>query len=180
MQSALEEHTYPSHAFWFALHTRMRYEKGASEVLERLGITHFLPMILERRHWSDRTKIIGVPLFPGYLFVRTSSTAELIVSIRMVPGLIDIVRSQSGPATVPEDEIESVRTLVSRGENCSIHASLVVGDPVRIVRGILKGVQGTLIRCGTKSRVVVSVQVIQRAVSVEVADSDVEPCRNQV
>lgn len=178
MQSAIEEHTSPGRACWFALHTRSRYEKNASMTLERLGVTHFLPMILEQRRWSDRNKTVGVPLFPGYLFVRTASTPELMVNIRKVTGVIDFVGNHNGPAAVPDDEIESIRALLSRGRGCSAHFSLASGDRVRIVRGVLKGIEGTLLRCGAKSRVFVCVQVIQRAVSVEVADSDVEPIPN--
>ncbi len=178
MQPA-NKHASREHPSWFALYARSRCEKVVSLTLESLGVTHFLPLIHEKRRWSDRSKVIDVPRFPGYLFVRIASTADLQLSIRKISGVIDFVGNQNGPATVPDNEIEGVRALLCHGSDCSAHSFLAVGDRVRIVRGALKGIEGTLIRCGTRSRVFVSVQIIQRAVSVEVADSDVEALGHQ-
>jgi transcription termination/antitermination protein NusG len=159
---------------WYALTTRSRHEKLASVTLESLGITHFLPVIDEEHRWSDRKKVITVPLFPGYLFVQASITSAIKLSIRKVRGIIDFVGNRSGPLAVSEKEIESIRMLVSRGANYSPHPILAVGERVRVVHGALAGVEGTLIRHGARSRIVVSVEVIQRAVSINVALSDVE------
>ncbi len=174
METVNEEPGYLNEPSWFALYARTRYEKTASKMLEGLGISHFLPMIEEERRWSDRSKLIRVPLFPGYLFVRIPRTAGLMLTVRKVAGVIDFVGNHNGPIAVPENEIESVRAFLSHGTGCSAHPFPAAGDRVRIVRGALKGIEGTLIRYGAKSRVFVSVNIIQRAVSVEVDVSDVE------
>src|SRR5579862_2154159 len=99
---------------WYALTTRSRQEKLASMALESLGITHLLPVIEEEHQWSDRRKVIAVPLFPGYLFVQAAITSDIQRSIQKIRGIIDFVRNHSGPLPVRDSEIESIRTLVSR------------------------------------------------------------------
>ena len=162
---------------WFAVWTRSRQEKAAATMLEALGVPHFLPLVSEHRQWSDRRKMVKVPLFPGYLFVQITNTSGLELRVRKVPGVVNFVGNQKGPSAVPEDEIQNVRTLLSRGAECSPCPFLKAGDRVRIVSGALGGIEGSLIRCGTRSRVVVSVEIIQRSVSVEISACDVEPVR---
>lgn len=168
------QQTLPDELPWYALSTRSRQEKLASMTLESMGITHFLPVIDEEHRWSDRKKVVTVPLFPGYMFVQVALTSEIHL-IRKVRGIVDFVGNHRGPLAIPLKEIENVRALVSRGANCSPHPLLAVGQRVRVVRGALAGVEGTLIRYGGRSRIVVSVEIIQRAVSVDVAVSDAEP-----
>jgi transcription antitermination factor NusG len=143
--------------------------------LGNLGIVHFLPLLDEKRKWSDRKTVVSVPLFPGYLFVRIPRTIESRLSVQKVPGVVNFVGNHNGPLAVPESELESVRTMLSRGNGCSPHPFLQAGDRVRVVRGALVGLEGTFIRHGGQSKLVVSVEMIQRSVSVNVAASDVEP-----
>ncbi len=173
-QGIAERLALPDELSWYALTTRSRQEKLASMALESLGITHFMPVIDEEHKWSDRRKVITVPLFPGYLFVQAAITSEIQLSIRKVRGIVDFVRNHSGPLPVPDNEIESIRTLVSRSAECSPHPMPAIGERVRVVRGSLAGVEGTLARYAGRFRLVVSVEIIQRAVSINVAVSDVE------
>jgi transcription termination/antitermination protein NusG len=168
------KHAVPDVLSWYALTTRSRHELVASMTLESLGITHFVPVINEERRWSDRKKLIKVPLFPGYLFVRAALTSGVQLKIRKVRGIVDFVGNHSGPLAVPDKEIESIQTLISRGADCSPHPVLAVGERVRVMRGSLAGVEGILIRHGSHSRIVVSVEIIHRAVSINVAAADVE------
>jgi len=173
------KHVPPAELCWYALTTRSRHEKLASMALESLGITNFLPVSNEERRWSDRKKVIAAPLFPGYLFVQAAITSEVQLSIRKVRGIVDFVGNHSGPLPVPEKEIESVRLLLLCGADYSPHPVLAVGERVRIVRGALAGIEGALVRYGTGSRIVISVEIIQRAVAVNVALSDVERMHQQ-
>jgi transcription antitermination factor NusG len=168
----------PTNLQWFAVWTRSRQEKTSAAMLAALGIPHFLPLIDEERRWSDRKKMVSLPLFPGYLFVQIANTSELQLCVRKVPGVVNFVGNQNGPSAIPDDEINSVRTLLSGGTECSPCPFLKAGDRVRVVRGALAGIEGLFIRCGARSRVVVSVEIIQRSVSVEVAARDVEPVRH--
>lgn len=159
---------------WFAVSTKSRQERTAASTLESLGISHFLPLIEQERSWSDRKKVITAPLFPGYLFVHIAKTAECQLQVRKVPGVADFVKNQEGPMAVAEHELDNVRALLSRGTFVTPHAYLAEGDRVRVVRGPLTGVEGTYMRAGGKSRIVISVELIQQAVAVEVQESDIE------
>ena len=167
----------PDSAQWYAVRTRSRQEKAAATMLEALGVSHFLPLISLERQWSDRKKMVTVPIFPGYLFVRIMATSGLELRVRQVPGVVDFVGNQNGPSAVPEDEIQNVRALLSPAAKCFPCPFLKAGDRVRIVSGPLTGIEGSFIRCGARSRVVVSVEMIQRSIAVDVSDYDVEPIR---
>ena len=166
--------------YWYAVSTRSRHEKVAAMTLGSLGIVHFLPLLDEKRKWSDRKKVISVPLFPGYLFVQIPRTVESRLSVQKVPGVVNFVGNHNGPLAVPESELESVRAMLSHGNGCSPHPFLQAGDRVRVVRGALVGLEGTFIRDGAQSKLVISVEMIQRSVSVNVAPSNVEPVSHNV
>jgi transcription antitermination factor NusG len=162
-------------ASWYAVFTRSRQEKVAASMLDYLAVANFLPLLHEKRRWSDRTQLVSVPLFPGYLFVRIERSNELLLRVLKVPGVVDFVRNGDGPMAIPAEEIEGVRAALVHGTGCAPHPFLKAGDRVRVVRGSLKGIEGTIIRGGPQSKLVISVEMIQRSVAVSVAESDVEP-----
>jgi transcription antitermination factor NusG len=165
---------------WYAVSTLSRHEKSAASTLESLGFTQYLPLINEERQWSDRKKTISLPLFSGYLFVQMANTPEIQLSVRKVPGVVRFVSNQHGPLAIPHEEIENVRALLSRGTECSPCLYLTAGDRVRVVGGPLAGIEGIFLRSGTRARIVVSIQIIQRSVSVQVAACDVVPAYQTV
>ena len=171
----MDQATPHDEALWYAVSTRSRQEKVAASMLENLAVSHFLPLINEERQWSDRKQMVALPLFPGYVFVQIARSSELQLRVLKVPGIVNFVGNQRGPLAIPESEIESVRAAVFHGAGCSPHPFLKTGDRVRVVRGVLAGLEGTLIRCGEQSKLVISVEMIQRSVSVSVAGSDVKP-----
>jgi transcriptional antiterminator NusG len=144
-------------------------------MLEYLNVANFLPLIREERRWSDRKQIIATPLFQGYVFVRIAATAELLLRVLKVPGVVDFVRSRSGPLAIPDNEIADVRSVLARGIGCSPCPFLRAGDRVRVVRGPLTGLKGTFARSGSQSKLVISVEMIQRSIGVSVNETDVEP-----
>jgi transcriptional antiterminator NusG len=162
-------------AWWYAVSTKSRQEKVVAAMLEYMDVPNFLPLVCEERRWSDRKQMISMPLFQGYVFVRIATTAELLLRVLKVPGVVDFVHSRTGPLPIPEGEIADVRTVLVHGVGCSPHPFLRAGDQVRIVRGPLVGIEGTFIRSGSQSKLVISVEMIQRSVAVSVAESDVEP-----
>jgi len=168
----------PDSSLWYAVWTRSRQEKAAAAMLDALGVSHFLPLVEQERQWSDRKKMVSVPVFPGYLFVQILVTSVLQLRVRQVPGVVSFVGNQNGPTAIPEDEIQNLRALLSRTTKCFPCSYLQAGDRVRIVNGALAGIEGSFIRSGTRSRIVVSVEAIQRSIAVEVSASDVEPIRN--
>lgn len=162
-------------ASWYAVSTKSRQEKVVASTLEHIAIVNFLPLLQQERQWSDRKQMVALPLFSGYVFVRIASSSELQLRVLKVPGVVDFVRNRTGPLPIPEREIENVRAMLSSGVGCSPYPFFKAGDRVRVVRGALAGVEGTLVRGGSQSKLVISVEMIQRSVAVNVALSAVEP-----
>jgi transcription antitermination factor NusG len=159
--------TYP----WFALQVRSRYETGVAEHLSGRGLEWFLPMYKARKQWSDRVKQFEKPLFPGYLFCRFNPHDRL--PILQTPGVTQIVGNNHVPIPVDEQEILSIRTLVESGLPNLPCAFLQVGNRVRIASGALRGIEGILVEMKGRQRLVVSVTLLGRSVSVEVDSSTV-------
>jgi transcription antitermination factor NusG len=166
---------YPNEAAWYAVFTRSRQEKVAATMLDYYQVANFLPLLNQERRWSDRKQMVSVPLFPGYLFVRIERSSELLLRVLKVPGIVDFVRNGDGPMAIPAEEIEGVRAALVHGNGCAPHPFLKAGNRVRVVRGSLEGIEGTIIRGGSQSKLVISVEMIQRSVAVSVSEADVEP-----
>ena len=162
-------------ARWYALSTKSRQERVASTTLIALGMTVFLPLTREVHQWSDRKRAVLVPLFPGYLFIRINPWKNGKISVLQAPGIVNFVGNQTGPLPIPDSEIDSIRIMFQRGARFSPHAYLKEGDRVRIVRGPLTGIEGTFLRSGTRTQLVISINIIQRSVAVVVSGQDVEP-----
>jgi transcription antitermination factor NusG len=168
----------PAHhgaASWYAVSTRSRQEKIAASMLGHIAIANFLPIVNQERQWSDRKQMVALPLFPGYVFVHIPFTNELQIRVLKVPGVVDFVRNRTGPLPIPDEEIEGVRAMVTHGIACSPVPYLKAGDRVRVVRGVLAGIEGRLIRSGSQSKLVISIEMIQRSVAVSVSEADIEP-----
>ena len=160
---------------WFAIWTRSRQEKAAASTLESLGVSHFLPLRTEIRQWSDRTKAIETPLFGGYLFVRMNLSKDSKLWVLKTPGVVGFVGNSSGPLPIPDEQIENIRTLLSSGLDYSVCPILQEGDRVRVIRGALSGVEGTLLRKNSDAWLVISVEMIKQSITVSVSKYDVEP-----
>lgn len=156
---------------WYAIWTRSRHEQVVREQLERKGFEAFLPTITRWSRWKDRKKKIDWPLFPGYCFVRFDGRERL--PILKVPGVVSIVSFNGDIAPIPEPEIDGIRRLVQSDLQYDPCPLIKEGMMVEVVHGPLKGVFGRLIRKGTHARLVLSVDLIGQAVSVEVDAADV-------
>jgi len=157
---------------WYALHTRSHCEAKVADYLRALNIEVFLPDYASRRQWNDRVKVIRLPLFPGYLFSRFER--RLPNEALDAPGLAHIVGFADRPAAIPEQEIESVYRLVNSGLNVLGGPMLKKGNRVRVVSGPLKGIEGRLEKIKSQYRLVISVELLCRSISAEVAPEWVE------
>lgn len=160
-------------AAWYALRTRSRHEKRVEDQLTARGIEPFLPLIQRWRQWKDRRKQVAFPLFPGYCFARFSPKDRITVLSTF--GVVQIIGNQDGPLPVPEAEVEAVRCLVESTLPYDPHPYLSEGMLVEVIRGPLKGLQGVLVRKGTRARFVIQVGLIHQAASVELDANDVAP-----
>ena len=158
---------------WYAIRTRSRHEKVVNHQLELRGVEVFLPLMARRQRWKDRVKQVSFPLFPGYCFARFSPHERLAVLTAV--GVVQIVGFNGCPSTIPPDEIETVKAFVSSGLSLDPYPYLKVGTTVEVIRGPLMGVRGIVVRKGKRARLVVGIELIQQAASVELDAEDVEP-----
>jgi transcription antitermination factor NusG len=159
-------------AAWYALYTRHRHEKAVAEFISRKGREVFLPLYKSAHRWKDRMKDLVLPLFPNYVFVRVA--ADQRGSVLSTPGVYDFVRLGGLAAPIPAEEIAAVRQVVERGLDAEPHPFLKMGDRVRLKSGPLEGLEGILVRKKNFYRLVLSVDILVKSISVEVDAADVE------
>ncbi len=156
---------------WYALWTRSRHEQVVRDQLVRKGVEAFLPTIPRWSRWKDRKKKIDWPLFPGYCFARFDSHERL--PILKCTGVVTIVSFNGEIAPIPEQEIEGIRRLVESDLQYDPCPLIREGMMVEVVHGPLTSVVGRLVRKGAHARLVLAVDLIGQAVSVEVDAADV-------
>jgi transcription antitermination factor NusG len=158
---------------WFAAYTTPRHEKHVSELLAEQQIETFLPLYRAARQWKkSRPVVLELPLFPTYVFVRTDRHSR--GSVLSTPGVMSIVGSSKEPWPLPDCEIEALRRGM-RTLKVEPHPYLKVGERVRVKAGVMKGVEGILVRKKNEFRVVLSLDAIMQSVALEVDASDLEP-----
>jgi transcription antitermination factor NusG len=158
---------------WFAIWTRSRHEKLVRDQLQQKHVEVFLPTITKWSRWKDRKKQIDWPLFPGYCFARFDAADRL--PILKCDGVVTIVGMDGYPSPIPPVEIDSIRQLIDSELAFDPCPLIKEGMMVEVKAGPLKGVVGRLMRKGSHARLVLSVDLIGQAVSVEVDAADVKP-----
>jgi transcription antitermination factor NusG len=148
--------------------------------LNELGVHHYLPLKSELHKWSDRKQMVETPLFSGYLFVNINLMTNSKLQVLKIPGVGALVGNQMGPLPIPDRQIEGIRRLVTLGTDCSVEPLLQEGDRVRVVQGALAGIEGTLIRNKSASRLLVSIEMVRQSLSVSILRSDVEPVASPI
>ncbi|MCJ7830551.1 MAG: UpxY family transcription antiterminator [Desulfobacterales bacterium] len=159
---------------WYVLHTRSRFENVVNEGLLKKSLEVFLPKIRIRSKRRDRKLMIRVPLFPGYLFVRSALSPQAHLEIVKTIGAVRIIGSKEGPVPVPDATIESLKIIVV-GENDVITGSrFKKGDRVVVVQGPFAGVTGAFVRYRGSGRVIVNIEALGQFAGVDVSEEDVE------
>ncbi len=160
---------------WYALHTRPRHEKAVVQRLAERGIETFLPIVTEVHRWSDRRKKVELPLFSCYVFARFVPNRVDRLRVLRVDGVLGLVGSRSEGASIPDEQIEAVRSVVDGTISWSSYPFLKIGQRVRIRSGALDGVEGILVSRNGNATLVISVDAIQRSLAVKVEGYQVEP-----
>jgi len=158
---------------WFAVRTASGREKAVANQLQYKGFEEFLPVYRSKRQWSDRVKDVEFPLFPGYLFCRFDFHNRLPILI--TPGVQLIVGLGKLPTPVSDAEIEALRVVVASGAAAEPHDYLAVGQKVRVREGSLAGVEGILLQVKNSWRIVLSVELLRRSVTVELDRASIAP-----
>lgn len=159
-------------ARWYAVHTSANHEKRVAEQFAMRKVEHFLPLYESVRRWKDRRVTLQLPLFPGYVFVRMALGDRL--RVQQVPGVARLVGFDGTPAALPEGEVEALRASFESGIRAERHPFLKIGRRVRVKSGPMQGLEGILRRRKGGARLIVSVDLLQQAASVEIGEEDLE------
>jgi transcription antitermination factor NusG len=158
---------------WFALYVRSHFEKTTEHCLKGKGYQAFSPFYQTWRKRSDRTKMLDLPLFPGYVFC--SFNPNLRLPILTTPGVVSVVGAGNIPEPVKLSEIRSIQMVAESGRPVHPWPFLQQGQRIRIEAGPLAGTEGTLLRVKDQLRLVVSITLLQRSMAVEVEQELVRP-----
>lgn len=158
---------------WYALVVQPKHEKAVDEYLRRRGLAALCPTYQARKCWSDRIKVVDLPLFAGYVFA-CFSYAQRIVALGTA-GVRSIVGFGSTPQPIPEAEIAALQSIRIAGLPIRPWPYLQAGQRVQVVKGCLAGLEGILAREKDLFRVVVSVEMLMRSVAVEVERDCIAP-----
>ena len=153
---------------WLAVYTKPRHEKAVEKEFQKKGIEVYLPLLKERRKWSDRKKWVEFPLFRSYVFVQTKIKNTLFVL--QTPGVVKIIKFGDEVAVVRNESIEAIKLMIEGGYNPEPLNYFIQGDPVEVNDGPLKGLVGEVIRLDKNDRLVVRVDAIQHSVSIQIND----------
>jgi transcription elongation factor/antiterminator RfaH len=159
---------------WYVLYTKSRFENVVNEGLFKKSLEAFLPKVKVKSKRRDRNLMIQVPLFPGYLFVKTDLNPHEHIEIVKTAGAVRLIGTQAGPIPVPLDTIESLKIMITGEHPITTGNSFKKGAKVMVVCGPFTGVQGIFVRYRGKNRVVVNVEALGQYAQVEVNEGDVE------
>ncbi len=160
---------------WYAIRTRSRHEKMVSDQLEKQGIENFLPLVKRNRKWSDRIKEVELPLFTGYNFVRLAFGSPDRLQVLKTHGVAGFVGRNAASSAIPENQIQDIRTLLASKVAFEEQPFLKVGQRVRIRGGALDGMEGILSARNDDRSLVISLEPIERSLSVRIQGYTVEP-----
>ena len=151
---------------WYALYCRYQHERAVAEMLSGKGFEAFLPLYSAIHRWKDRRKTVWLPLFPGYLFLRGGLTRQL--QVVSTPGVVSVVGPHGHPEPIPQAEMDAVRRAVESRHAIQPYPFLKSGDWVRVTDGPLVGIEAVLVREKSLHCLVLSVELLQKSVAVEI------------
>lgn len=159
--------------FWYVLRVRPRHEKAAAERLSQ-NYEVYLPLIRERRRWSDRIKTVENPLFSGYLFIRTDIRMKFYILAD--PAVTHFVQFGKHAAILRDRQIEALRKMLAEPATLKVEegAFFEKGQTVRVLRGAFAGVEGRVQQLKNKTRLYILIEPLGKRVSVEIDTDAVE------
>ena len=157
----------PHVKYWYAVYVRSRHEKKVHQFLLEKGVESSLPLINTTRQWSDRKKKVEIPLFRGYVFVKIDINKDKL-NILQTDGVVKFIGIKKKPSRILDEEIHWIHMIVEKSDTVQNEKEIPVGQKVRVTAGPFKGVEGVVIRDGNRSRLIVLIESIMHAVSVEI------------
>ena len=160
---------------WAALTVKPQHEQVSARALNLRGVESYAPFFSERRRWSDRFKVVNVPLFPGYVFARFEKNQR--TSALQCRGVHSIVQFGSEPALIPDSDIESIRLLIASSVYLEPWEGLIPGDKIRIDSGPLAGAIGVFVSHKGRSCLAISLDILGRSDIATLPRESVSPLK---
>lgn len=155
---------------WYAVYTKPRAEKQVSQRLSESGITAFLPLQKTLRQWSDRKKMVEVPLFTSYVFVYIDRRDY--DRVLQAYGVVKYVIFEGKAAKIPQDQIDNLKLIINSDSEIEVsHEELKPGQQVEVTHGALKGLRGELIKTTKKHRLLVRIDTIHQNLLVNIPEN---------
>lgn len=158
---------------WLCVQVKSGGESRSALGLRERGYETFVPVFEQKRRWSDRIKIVQVPLFAGYVFLRFNAASSWPAAT--APGVLRFVGPGKTPTPVEDSEIEALQVSTQTGLHCGPCAFLEVGQEVEIRLGPFTSLRGKIVQFKNKQRLILSVNLIQKSMFVEVDGYEVAP-----
>lgn len=159
---------------WYVLHTKSRFESVVHDGLVKKSVEVFLPKALVQSKRRDRKKMIRVPLFPGYVFVKTDLNPHEHLDILKTIGAVRLIGNKNEPISVASEVIDSLKIMVTGEFPVETGFRFQTGDKVVVLNGPFAGIVGVFVRYKGSARVIVNVEALGQYAAVEVDAQDVE------
>jgi len=158
---------------WYGIYVRSRHEKSVYSALLDKGIDASLPMMTVVRKWSDRKKKMQIPLFRGYVFVKIDVNIDNL-NVLQTAGVVKFIGIRNKPSRIPDEQIHWMHMLVAESDTVRAEKEIPVGQRVRVMIGPFKGIKGVVRRVGSRSRLVVLIESIMQAISIDIKPEHLE------
>jgi transcription termination/antitermination protein NusG len=159
---------------WHVIYAKSRFENVALEGLRGKSMEVFLPRITVSRKRRDRRVTLRVPMFPGYLFVKTDLAPSEHLEIKKTVGVVTLVGNAGGPIPVPDHAVEALRIMARADSEVLTGHAVKTGSRVMVVGGPFAGIEGVFVRRKGKGRVIVNIDPLERFAGVEISMDDIE------
>jgi transcription antitermination factor NusG len=159
---------------WYVLHTRSRFENVVNDGLVKKSFEVFLPKQTVRSRRKDRKVMLSVPLFPGYVFVKSSLKPAEHIEIVKTVGAVRLIGNKEGPVPVDDGKIESLQIMVASNEPILTGTRLKKGDEVIVLHGPLAGVKGHFVSYRGQGRIIINIDTLGQHASVNIDEEDVQ------
>ena len=162
---------------WYAIYVRSRHEKNVHSALLNKGIESSRPLKTVIRQWSDRKKKVQLPLFRSYVFVNIDLNIDNLIVLKTL-GVVKFIGIRNKPSRIPDEQIHWMHMLVAESATVRAEKEIPLGQGVRVMIGPFKGIKGVVKRVGSRSRLVVLIESIMQAVSIEINPNYLEKINN--
>ena len=151
---------------WIVVRSKPRSEKIAYAQLKEKGVETYLPLLKERRKWSDRKKWVEFPLFSSYLFAKIEIKNSIFVL--QTHGVSSLVKFGEEIAIVQDEVVNAIKLAIDGGYQLTPAEYFIAGNAVEVIEGPMRGVKGIVAQLKGKDRLVIKIDAIQQALSIDI------------